>query len=355
MITPKKIDAAALIIAGGRSTRFWPEGRADRPKPLFSVTGDSSLILDTIARIQPLIPRERIFVLVTDGQRRAFRSELRGTIAPHNLIIEPEGRGTTVAIAYGSAMIAERFGKDVIIVTTPADHYIPQANAFRSTIGKAIRAASEARAIVVVGVKPTRPETGYGYQQVGQRIKGGFKVARFIEKPPLERARRMLLSGQFLWNAGIFAMSPAVLLIEMQQHLSPLAAAMERFAKMKLQELRSVYRQFDVASFDREIAEKSNNLVGVRAKFEWHDVGSWHGLWTAMRGSNSNVISDGIVTDDVQGVLARGGKRLMVLLGVKDLVAVDTDDAILIASLSRSQELSRVLETLRQRGLQSYL
>jgi mannose-1-phosphate guanylyltransferase len=207
----------------------------------------------------------------------------------------------------------------------------------------------------VIGIKPTRPETGYGYQQVGPPTKGGFKVNRFIEKPPLERARRMLLSGQFLWNAGIFAMSPAVLLTEMRQHLPTLAAAMERFATMKPRELRAIYRQFQVGSFDCEIAEKSHNLVGVGAKFEWHDVGSWHGLWAALRGSNSNVISGGIVTEDVQGVLARGGKRLMVLLGVRDLVAVDTDDAILIANRSRSQELSRVLAKLRQRGLQSYL
>lgn len=355
MTSAKKNTSAALIIAGGRSTRFWPEGRADRPKPLFSVNGNSSLIIDTIARLRPLISRDRIFVLVTNGQREAFRSELHGTIAPRNLIIEPEGRGTAVAMAYGFAIISKRCGHDSIIVTTPADHYIPQANAFRSTVGKAIRVASQGAAIVVIGIKPTRPETGYGYQQIGPPFKGGFKVTRFIEKPPLERARRMLLSGQFLWNAGIFAMSPALLLNEMRQHLPSLAAAMECFATMKPQELRAVYRQFEFASFDREIAEKSNNLLGVRSRFEWHDVGSWHGLWSAMRGTNSNVISDGIVTDDVQGVLARGGKRLMVLLGVKDLVAVDTDDAILIASRSRSQELSRVLDKLRQHGLQSYL
>jgi mannose-1-phosphate guanylyltransferase len=261
-----KKSNAALIIAGGRSTRFWPEGRADRPKPLFSVTGDSSLILDTVARLQPLIPCERIFVLVTEGQRKAFHSELQGTIAPRNLIIEPEGRGTAVAIAYGFAIIAERFGKDAIIVTTPADHYVPQANAFQSTIGKAIRVASDARAVVVIGIKPTRPETGYGYQQVGQPIKGGFKVARFIEKPPLERARRMVLSGQFLWNAGIFAMSPAVLLSEMRQHSPTLAAAMGRFARMKPRELRAVYRQFEVASFDCEIAEKvTTSLASVQS------------------------------------------------------------------------------------------
>jgi mannose-1-phosphate guanylyltransferase len=351
----KKQTNAALVIAGGRSTRFWPVGRSARPKPLFSVEGNRSLILDTIDRLQPLIPVERIFVLVTQNQRKAFERELKGKIAPHNLIVEPEGRGTMVAIAYGFAMIMQRCGDDIVIVTTPADHYIPQAAAFRATIGRALRVAGSVGRIVVIGVKPTRPEVGYGYVQVGAPLRMGFEVMGFIEKPPLDRAQQMILSGQFLWNAGIFAMTPATLASELNARLPMLAAAMSRFPLMKPRDLHAVYRQLEAASFDREIAEKSDKLTGVEANFDWHDVGSWSGLWTALRGKATNVISGGIIIDDVEGVLARGGKRLMVLLGVKDLVAVDTDDAILIASRARSQDISRVLKTLRDRGLERYL
>ena len=351
----RNINYAALIIAGGRSTRFWPVGRIDRPKSLFSITERNSLIIDTISRLQPLVSVERIFVLVIKSQLLAFETELKNIISPHNLIVEPEARGTTVAIAYGLATIAARCGKETIVVVSPADHYVPQPAAFRTTIGKALRLAANARAIVVIGIKPTRPETGYGYLKIGAPFGLGFKVARFIEKPPLEGARRMSSSGQFLWNAGIFVMNTTVLLMELRECSPALAADVERFASMTPRQLMAAYTRFELASFDREVAEKSSRLIGIQAAFEWHDVGSWHGLWLAMRGKGSNVTSDRVVIDDIEGVLARGGQRLMVLMGVKDLVAIDTDDVILIASRSRSQEVPRVLEQLKKRGLQAYL
>jgi len=344
---------AALIIAGGRSTRFWPVGRARRPKPLFSVTGNSSLLDDTISRLSPPIPPERIFVLVTENQREAFACELKNRIDSRNLIVEPDGRGTTVAIAYGSAIIEQHCGSDAVIVASPADHYIPETRAFRKTLAQAIEIAVTNGAIVVVGVKPSRAETGYGYLQAGAPLGPGFKVTRFIEKPVAERAQKMISSGQFLWNAGIFAMSLPTLKSELRRQLP--GCVITEFASMNALELERVYRTLRIDSFDREIAEKSDKLACVKAKFEWHDVGSWSGLWDALRGDANNVISEGIVTEDVEGVLARGGKRLMVLLGVKDIVAVDTDDAILIANRSRSQEIPLILEVLRQRGLENYL
>jgi mannose-1-phosphate guanylyltransferase/mannose-6-phosphate isomerase len=347
---------AALIIAGGRGTRFWPESRAGRPKPLFAIDGKASLLEQTIARIQPLIPKERTFVLVSADQREPFRRALRGLIPPANLIVEPAGRGTAVAIAYGAAEIGDRLGADAVIAVMPADHYVTPPAGFRATIASAIKLASADDAIVVVGVTPTRPETGYGYQKIGAAVGAGFKVDRFVEKPEAARARQMVKSGKFLWNAGIFVLRIATLARELEEHAPGLALAMRRFATLSTAELARDYGQLEFDSFDRVVAEKSSRVLSVRAGFRWFDVGSWEGLWEAMsEGDDANATVGNVITFDSQGVIARSGSRLMVLMGVSDLIAIDTGDAILIARRSQSQEVRRIPDELARRGLSRYL
>jgi mannose-1-phosphate guanylyltransferase/mannose-6-phosphate isomerase len=346
--------AYALIIAGGRGTRFWPESRAWRPKPLFSIDGRSTLLAETIARLQPLLERQRIFVLVSADQRAIFRKALKGLIPAANLILEPQGRGTAVAIAYGCAVIAHRAGPNVVAVMS-ADHYITPAADFRRTLGDAVALAGSRRAIVLIGVPPTRAEPGYGYQQIGAPVGRGFKVVRFIEKPPLARARRMVASGKYLWNAGMFVMDTAALAAELDEHAPALARAMAELGGASAAKVANVYRRLDFDAFDRVVAEKSRNVLTVKARFQWHDVGSWEGLWEAVRGRKPNVLKGEVIALDSEGVLARGDRRLMVLLGVKDLVAVDTGDAILIASRQSSQDLRRVVDELARRGLRRYL
>jgi mannose-1-phosphate guanylyltransferase len=348
-------STAALIIAGGRGTRFWPESRAGRPKPLFSIDGKTSLLDDTIARTRPLIPSERIFVLVSADQAAAFRRAVEGKIPPRNLIVEPASRGTAVAIAYGAATIARRLGGDTVITVMPADHYIAPAAGFRRTMAAAIALAAKNRALVVVGVRPTRAESGYGYQKIGRTVGAGFEVERFVEKPPPAIARRMVRSGKFLWNAGMFVMRADTLGAELGRHAPALAAAMAKFAAMTRIQIARAYGRLKFDSFDRVVAEKSGNVLGMRARFRWHDIGSWEGLWEAFRGRGSNVLSGNVMAFGADGVLARAGDRLMVLIGVSDLVAIDTGDAILIARRSQSQEVRRVIDELRRRGLTRYL
>ena len=165
----------------------------------------------------------------------------------------------------------------------------------------------------------------------------------------------MMRSGKYLWNAGIFVLKFATLVTELRERAPALAAAMEHFPKMKQAMLQATYRTFKLDSFDRIVAEKSRNLVGVRARFAWYDVGSWEGLWEALRGDASSVTTGNVVMIDSDAIMARGGRRLMVLIGVKDVVAIDTDDAILIIHRSRSQELGRALIELQRRGHGSYL
>jgi mannose-1-phosphate guanylyltransferase len=354
-VRKQKPSAAALIVAGGRGTRFWPASRGNRPKPLFAIDGKTSLLAATIARTAAFIPRDRIFVLVSANQRRAFTPAIKRLIPDANLIVEPEGRGTAVAIVYGCAVIAERLGESAVVAAMPADHHVTPLAAYRATLTQAITLAAHEQAIVIVGIPPARPESGYGYMKIGAAAGEGFKVASFVEKPPHATAVKMIRSGKFLWNAGMFVMPITSLMAELGKHAPVLGEAMSRMAIARPRELARLYHELDFDSFDRVVAEKTAGLLGVRATFEWHDVGSWDGLWEAMRGEGTNVISGNVIAVGSEGVLARGGERLMVLLGVDDLVAVDTGDTILIARRSRSQELRGVIDELSRRGLKRYL
>ena len=346
--------ASVLIIAGGRGTRFWPASREAHPKPLFSIDGNTSLLADTIARHVPLIARERIFVLAAAAHQTPFRRALRGLIPSRNFIVEPKARGTAVAIAYGAAIIQRRLG-DGVIAAVAADHYITTGPQYRRTLADAIGLAAANESIVAIGIPPTRPETGYGYQQIGAKVGAGFRIDKFVEKPPLAIAQRMVRSGRYLWNASMFVVSTRTLAKEFGAHCPALGIAAQQLARTPRTKLARGYSRLRYDSFDRVIMEKSANVLGVRARFSWHDVGSWDGLWQAVSGADGNVIRGDAIALDSERVLAYPHSRLMVLFGVRDLIVVDTGDAILIAHRERSPQVGRVTAELERRGLRRYL
>jgi mannose-1-phosphate guanylyltransferase len=346
--------ASVLIIAGGRGTRFWPASREAKPKPLFSIDGKHSLLADTIIRHEPLIPRERIFVLAAASHQGPFRREVRGLIPARNLIIEPEARGTAVAIAYGAAIIKRKLG-DGVIASVAADHYIATAAQYRRTLADTIGLAASNDSIVAIGIPPTRPETGYGYQKIGAKVGAGFRIEKFVEKPPLATARKMVRSGRYLWNASMFVASTQTLAKEFAAHCPALGIDADKLARTPGTKLASAYGHLRYDSFDRVIMEKSANVMTVRARFSWHDVGSWDGLWDAVGDAGGNVIRGDAIALESERVLAHPDSRLMVLFGVRDLIVVDTGDAILIAHREKSQHVRRVTEELERRGLHRYL
>jgi mannose-1-phosphate guanylyltransferase/mannose-6-phosphate isomerase len=345
--------AAALIIAGGFGARFWPAARSDRPKPLFSLNGRTSLLDDTIARLPPLIPPERIFVLVPAELEKVFAAAIESKIPRANLLLEPDRRGTGVAIAYGAALIKSRLG-DGLLAVMPADHYIYPAAAFRRTLAAGLRLADRNGSIVIIGVPPSRPDSAYGYLEVGAPLAGGFRVKRFVEKPSVAVARSMVRAGRFLWNAGMFLMSTVTLEAELRRHCPKLHAALDKLVRQGPGYQR-LYAGLDFDSFDYEVVEKSANVAAVRAGFSWNDVGSWDGLWQTLRDGSGNALSGNVVAMDSRQVLARGDERLMVLLGVEDLIVVDTPDALLIAIRERTQDVKRVIAELRRRKLTGYI
>jgi mannose-1-phosphate guanylyltransferase len=345
---------SALIIAGGSGTRFWPASRASHPKPLFSVDGKRTLLAYTVLRLQPLASPSRIFVLAAASHAAAFRRALRGLIPPTNLIIEPAARGTAVAIAYGAAVIERRAGQGVIAVL-PADHLIEPAAQFRATLSAAAGLAAGNQSIVVIGVPPSHPEPGFGYLKVGHARGRGFVVERFVEKPALAIARRMVRSGKYLWNAGMFVFSTNTLDAELRRIVPSLRRSVRRLVSMPAKGVARGYLRLAFDSFDREVVEKSKQVLGVRARFAWHDVGSWEGLRHAIGGQEGRILRGNIIALDSDRVVAHAGKRLMVLFGAHDIVAIDTDDAVLVAHRSRSQDRRRVSEELSRRGLHKYL
>jgi len=348
--------ATALIIAGGFGARFWPAARGDRPKPLFSLNGRTSLLDDTIARLQPLIAPERIFVLVPAALEAVFTPATEGRIPRANLLLEPDRRGTAVAIAYGGALIKSRLGETLLAVM-PADHYIYPAAAFRRTVAAGLRLAARdgcGGSIVIIGVPPTRPDPGYGYLQLGAKLEGGFQVRKFVEKPSPAVARAMLRSGKFLWNAGMFLLSTATMEAELSRYCPKLLAALPRLVQQE-PGYQQLYQRLRFRSFDYEVVEKSAKVAAVRAGFSWNDVGSWDGLWQTLRDGAGNALSGKVVAMDSRQVLARGDQRLMVLLGVEDLIVVDTPDALLVANRSRTQDVKQVVKELRRRRLTGYL
>lgn len=345
---------SALIIAGGSGTRFWPASRASRPKPLFSVDGKRSLLANTILRLPPLVARDQIFVLAAASHAGAFRSEIKGLIPPRNLLVEPAARGTAVAIAYGAAVIEQRKGQGVIAVM-PADHLIEPAAGFRSTLAVAAKLAARESSIVVIGVPPTHPEPGFGYQKVGEAMGPGFVVDRFVEKPALAMARKMVRSGKYLWNAGMFVFSTATLDAQLKEFAPALRRSASELASKPATQIARRYLKLAYDSFDREIIEKSHRVLGVQARFDWHDVGSWEGLRQALGGNDRNILRGNIITLDANRVVAHAGKRLMLIFGIDDVVVIDTEDAVLVTHRSKSQDLRRVSEELARRGMHKYL
>jgi mannose-1-phosphate guanylyltransferase len=422
--------AAVLIIAGGRGTRFWPESRVNRPKPLFAIDGKTSLLAATVERMEPLITPDRVFVLAAADQAPLFRPVLKKLIPPQNLIVEPEGRGTAVAITFGSGVIAKRLGDETVVAVMPSDHYVSPAGAFQQTLSDAILLAASHAAIVVIGIKPIRAETGYGYLKIGRPVaiprsllsepvarsslflsrndrgrgevrvggegngegsaqvsriaipipppdqgapggaqrsrakqsatcvQGGslaFKLDRFVEKPAAGAVLRMIRAGNYLWNAGMFVMRAATLAAELAEHAPALAGAMRSLPLMNPAQLERNYRALEFDAFDRVVAEKSHNVLGVHARFTWHDVGSWEGLWETLRGGGRNVLTGNVMELRSEGVLARARDHLIVLLGVKDIVAIETPDVILIANRKQSQDVRQVIAELKRRGQDRYL
>ncbi len=355
----------ALIMAGGVGTRFWPRSRMRRPKQVLNIVGQRSLIQDTVARLSGLVPCERTFVICLEQQREIIANQLP-QLAPEQIIGEPRGKDTAPCIGL-AALYMRRLDPEGVMVAMPADHVVARERSFRKVLKAAEIIARTRDCLVTIGIQPTYPATGYGYIQHDaeelDRLVGVscYPVRTFAEKPTLEYAQKFLASGDFLWNSGIFVWKISRILAEIEDKLPELYEGLceiDRHIGKKTERkvIERVYRQTRSISIDYGVMEKSDNIVVLKGDFGWSDVGSWEEVYKLGRRDKEDNVSEGALASyEARGCYVWAPNKLVALLGVNDLVVVDTEDALLICPRHRSQEVKQLVDAMRRNHLEAYL
>lgn len=356
-------DVYAVIMAGGSGTRFWPLSRRAWPKQFLALAGsEESLLQSTVRRIQGLVPSERILVVTSERHSGATRQQLP-ELPPENVLAEPAARNTAPCVAWAAGHISARDPKAVMMVL-PADPHIGDEAAYRELLELSCNAAREA-GLVTIGVSPTRPETGYGYIETGEQLGHGvMRVQRFVEKPDLARAQDFLRDGRFLWNSGMFFFRADVILAEYERQLPDLYAFARGYCDAQAQGpaanyVSERYAHLTSVSIDHGIMEHARDVRVAPGSFGWYDIGSWTTAWElADKDEQGNaVLTEATLIDSKNCYLRADGtkKKLIALIGVEDLVVVDTEDALLIMPRERAQDVRSVIEDLTRRNLPEHL
>jgi mannose-1-phosphate guanylyltransferase len=361
-IETQATNVYAVIMAGGAGTRFWPASRELRPKQLLPLAGrdDESLLAATVRRISPLVPLARVYIATGAKLRDATLRELPELPAA-NVLAEPVARNTAPCIGWAAATIA-RVDPNAVVMVLPSDHFITDETGFRLVLEKAIVGARSGY-LTTIGIVPNRPETGYGYIELGADLEGGLReVARFVEKPDRARAESYVAGQKHLWNAGMFFFKASAMLEAIRTHLPELAQGLDRIdaAAERGEEFAELGRTFPTlpsVSIDHGVMEKAAQLAVVPGSFGWNDVGSWESAWElAAKDEAGNALPVGAVAVDARGNLVRdlttgrSARKTFALVGVSDLVLVETDDAVLVIPRDRAQDVRAVVLELKARG-----
>lgn len=344
-----------VILAGGSGTRLWPLSRKSFAKQFIKLTDNSSMLQNTALRVSKEKGKD-VFVISNPAADFIIHDQLKEVLPQfetNNLIIEPEGRNTAPAIAYGSLF----FNPDDIIVILSSDHYIKNTIDFNNKLEQAGEIAKNGH-IVTLGLIPDAPKTGYGYiKKDNEKIKNGYKVERFVEKPDETTARKYLAEGGYFWNAGIFIFKAATLWQELQLHAPELYQVTEKL-RTKVENRQPVtladYQAYNKISIDYAVMEKSQNIVVLPSDFGWNDIGSYGALFDILeKDQNGNIINidpDNFSNIDSQNLLVYGNKRKIAAIGLENLIIVDTPDAILISDKNRSEEVKTAVEEFAAKG-----
>jgi mannose-1-phosphate guanylyltransferase/mannose-6-phosphate isomerase len=358
----------AVILAGGSGTRFWPLSRQLYPKPLLKITGHETMIQQTMRRVLRCTSPDRVLISTTPAQADAIRFQLAAwkELREDNYLLEPEARNTGPAIALAATALVQR-DPEALMLVVPADHVIRHPSRFAVAVRLGAELAAQGY-LVTFGVRPSRPETGYGYIQpdrsrrLAKRGKlVGYAVKRFVEKPDEATARRYLRTGQYYWNSGIFVWRAATVLEELAQHQPALAKGIQAVAT--LGSLRLVageaavrYRTLPAISIDQGVMERSARAAMIVVDFQWSDVGSWRSLEEVVRRDRAgNVVSGNVIDLDSRNSILYADRRVVATIGLEDMVVVDTPDATLICPKRRAQDVKKIVEQLKQQGAPEHL
>ena len=345
-----------LILAGGRGTRFWPRSRKHNAKQVLNIgVGEVTLIQATVDRLAPLIPAERIWILTNDFVRDEIVRQLPGVPA-HQIIAEPAQRNTAPAIGL-AAHILESIDPDAIFGVFPSDHVIGNPKRFLSLVRAAFGAAEKDK-IAVLGIEPRWPETGYGYIEFPKGTPKGkleaTTVKRFREKPELKEAKKFLRAGNYYWNAGMFFWKVSTILDGLRLHLPKTATLLSSLPPFTHKDFANrvakVFPLCENIAIDVAVLQRADNVAGVACDdFGWNDVGSWHAVYELLpRDKRGNASRSELLIRKSSGNYVDCGKKMVALLGVKDLIIVDTPDALLIADRNRAQQVGDIVRMLER-------
>lgn len=360
-MTEPNPNVHGLVLAGGSGMRFWPLSREMSPKQLLTIFGSESLIRQAIARLEVRVPADHIHLVSNERLAEELRNHLLGSEREYGeirYVVEPVGRNTLPAIALAAAVIAREDPKAVVVVL-PSDHVVEQDGRWEETLDAAIDLAANGF-LVTIGLKPTRPETGFGYIEAGEVIEGksdnARHIARFVEKPDLARATEFCESGKHMWNSGMFAFRADVILAEVEKHTPEIAEVVKELAALPTSEWLSDrgmkrFGALEAVSIDVGVMEKSDKGAVVCAALDWHDVGSLTALAElGVPDCDGNVTRGNTVTVDSHNSIVWGDRRMVAALGLEDTIIIDTHDATLVCPKDRCQDVRKVVEVLKERG-----
>ena len=356
----------AVVMAGGSGTRFWPKSRRNRPKQLLCLAGDATMLQQTVERVADLVAPDRTWVITGDDQAAAVRDQL-AHVPPGNIVAEPCPRDTAACVGLAAAIVA-RVDPDAIMLVMPADHVIRPAEKFQSTVRAAVAVVeADPTAFVTFGIKPTRPETGYGYIERGEPLgaPGGIplhRVVQFREKPDRATAERFVAEGRFAWNAGIFVWRAQAILDALATHRPDLAAALDRIrpslgTPAEAEAIAREYPQMEKVPIDKAVMEKAANVRVLEVVYDWNDVGDWRALTELVPPDAAGNTVQGSVhlVDTKDSIIVSDDGGLIATLGVAGLVVVQASGATLVARIDQLDRLKALVEGLNGAGHGSYL
>ncbi len=357
-----------LILCGGGGTRLWPRSRKETPKQFVDLLGEKTIFVQTMERARRLTSEERIFIITNaDYVDEVYE---QGKVSLKNVIAEPQKKDTALAMAVGAAVI-EKIDPEAVIVNFAADHLISPMDKFLRDMTIAAELAQKGEYLVTVGIKPTFPHTGFGYIHAGKKFtkvrgKKIFKVESYKEKPDLSRAKRFLKSGKYYWNANLYTWRASAFLEACKAHAPAIFKGAKEIQKAwgtedEQETIERVYNRTEGIAVDYAVSEKADNLLLVPASFDWNDLGDWEVVWDmSKKDKDGNVVikfgeKGEFLSIDSRGNLVQYSDQIITLVGVEDMIIIDTPDAILICHKDKAESVKKMVKLLKKTGRQEYL
>lgn len=357
----------AVIMAGGVGTRFWPRSREKSPKQLLEILGKGTMIQNTVKRLDGFVQARDVLVVTNKIQKAMVVKQLE-SVPEENILVEPVGRNTAPCIGL-AALHAQQLDPSAVMIVLPADHVIQNSDEFRRVLRLATETASESGNLLTIGIKPTSPETGYGYIQMfvdsdahnPYHVKGVYRVKTFAEKPNLQTAERFIASGDFLWNSGMFIWRVDAILKEIERCLPELYAELQIIepsigTSSYQAALEKAYGMMRGISIDYGVMEKADRVFVIPGDFGWSDIGSWDEVFRLSgKDEKGNSITGKVIQKDTSSSYIYSPDKVVATVGVEDLIIVNTADALLICRRGKSQDVKEIADYLKRKQMNEYL